>query len=70
MRVPGFGTTDSIEYLDHAAIYKYPYFNKFVKYFEGMGYTKGKDLNGAPFDWRFAPGKKKMHACSIMFLPI
>lgn len=53
--MPGFGGTDTIEYLDQA-LYKLPYFNKFVKYFEGLGYTKGKDLNGAPFDWRFAPG--------------
>ena len=77
MRVPGFGTTDSIEYLDDSAIYKYPYFNKFVKYFEGLGYTKGKDLIGAPFDWRFAPGKNKLefikgriHYYAPMFLLI
>ena len=55
VRVPGFGGTDTIEYLDKSYISSY--FNTFVKYFERMGYKKGKDLNGAPYDWRFAPGK-------------
>lgn len=60
VRVPGFGGTNTIEFLDKA--YIEAYFDKFVRHFELMGYRKGKDLNGAPYDWRFAPGKKA-HIC-------
>lgn len=71
VRVPGFGGTDTIEYLDKS--YTASYFNTFVKYFERMGYKKGLDLNGAPYDWRFAPGMVKFsyyytfHAFILMF---
>ena len=53
--MPGFGGTDSVEYLTDGK-FKVGYFTEFVKYFEQRGYTRGKDIRGAPYDWRFAPG--------------
>lgn len=61
VRVPGFGGTETVEYLSpHLNI---SYFYKFVSYFESFGYTKGKDLNAAPYDWRFSPGKLADSTC-------
>ncbi|XP_019864310.1 PREDICTED: group XV phospholipase A2-like isoform X1 [Amphimedon queenslandica] len=51
IRVPGFGETDTIEELGVDV----PYFHNFVEHFVKLGYTRGKDINGAPFDWRLAP---------------
>ncbi|EAX90498.1 Lecithin:cholesterol acyltransferase family protein [Trichomonas vaginalis G3] len=49
-----FGGVDGISYLDEFFnITNFiPYFNKYIKYLETKGYTVGKDLFGAPFDWR------------------
>lgn len=59
IRVPGFGGTETIEYLDHEL--SISYFHNFVEYFvKEEGYTRGKDINGAPYDWRLAPGIKKL----------
>ena len=52
IRVPGFGGTDTIEEIGVGI----SYFHSFVDHFVKLGYTRGKDINGAPFDWRLAPG--------------
>jgi len=59
-RVPGWGDTSSIEYLDPswsawALGDAGNYLHDMVQYLVKLGYTKGLDLRGAPYDFRFAP---------------
>ena len=55
IRVPGFGETSSVEYLDPDN-HLIPYFHHFVDYFSKHGYVKGVSLRAAPYDWRVTPG--------------
>lgn len=54
-----FGDTNSIEYLDPSMTFfeTTNYFHDMVQHFVDKGYTRGETIRGAPFDWRFAPGK-------------
>ncbi len=55
--VPDFGQTTSIEYIDSRSLIPLAkYYKPAVDFFVSKGYTRGKDLVGAPYDWRFAPG--------------
>jgi len=59
-RVPGFGQTSSVEYLDPSwsawvLADSGNYMKKLVDYFVGLGYERGKSIVGAPYDFRFAP---------------
>lgn len=54
IRVPGFGETSSVEYLDPDN-HLIPYFHHFVDYFSKHGYVKGVSLRAAPYDWRVTP---------------
>lgn len=49
-----FGGFDSMAYLDPTLATLMPYMAPLVQYFEGLGYTVGVDLFGAPYDWRIA----------------
>ena len=55
--IPEFGNTTAIEYLDSSQISVSAYFGPMVKAAVSWGYTRGKDLRGAPFDFRKAPSK-------------
>ena len=55
VRAPGFGLTDTVEYLDDAK--SVGYFNEFVEYFVQNGYKRNETIRAAPYDWRLAPGK-------------
>ena len=59
IRVPDFGGTSSIEYLDPSITYfdTLNYFHDMVQWFVDKGYTRGKDIVGAPYDWRYSPSK-------------
>uniref|UniRef100_A0A1I7ZKU3 Lecithin-cholesterol acyltransferase-like 1 n=1 Tax=Steinernema glaseri TaxID=37863 RepID=A0A1I7ZKU3_9BILA len=54
-RVPGFGGTASVEWLDKSRAHQGQYFSTIADALVQWGYTRGKDLLGAPFDWRRAP---------------
>ena len=58
-RVPGFGHTSSIEYLDPNTKFwsVTNYFHDMVKHFVDKGYVRGKNIVGAPYDWRYSPSK-------------
>ena len=60
-RVPDFGGTSSIEYLDPSTKWfdTTNYFHAMVQHFVDKGYTRGKDIVGAPYDWRFSPSKNR-----------
>ncbi|XP_042897494.1 lysosomal phospholipase A and acyltransferase isoform X2 [Parasteatoda tepidariorum] len=63
IRVPGFGDTSSVEWLDPSATMP-PFIARFIlsAYFVDIadmlvkeGYTRGKNIRGAPYDFRKAP---------------
>jgi len=58
-RVPGFGNTSSLEYLDPSTtiVSVTQYFHSMVQHFVDKGYTRGKDIVGAPYDWRYSPSE-------------
>ena len=58
-RVPDFGGTSSIEYLDPDLKFSDTtnYFHDMVQWFVDKGYTRGKDIVGAPYDWRYSPSE-------------
>ena len=56
IKVPGFGDTSSVEYLNPGFIDSFEYFHKTVKYFVDRGYKRGETIRAAPYDWRLAAG--------------
>ena len=54
-RIPGFGNTETIEHLDTSNLI--PYFKTMVNTLVSWGYKCGVSLRGAPYDFRYAPGK-------------
>lgn len=58
-RIPDFGGTSSIEYLDEDTKFfeTTDYFHDMIQWFVDKGYTRGKDIVGAPYDWRYSPSK-------------
>ena len=56
INVPGFGDTQTIEYINTDDLKIVPGYNSFVQYFVDRGYVRGKTIRGAPYDWRLAAG--------------
>jgi len=52
-RVPGFGSTSTMETLDTTGFVKY--MKPLVEQLRGLGYKSGKNLFGAPYDFRYSP---------------
>ena len=57
VRVPYFGNTTGIKYLDPTVSHPGEYFAKMVTALIDMGYEEGVSLRGAPYDFRKAPSK-------------
>ncbi len=66
VRVPGFGNTETVEFLDDEDRQKTPYFHTFVEHFVAKGYERGKSIRAAPYDWRLAAGKYKLRTMFIV----
>ena len=56
IRVPGFGETETIEFINTDDMVSVPGYNTFVQYFVDRGYVRGKTIRAAPYDWRLAAG--------------
>ncbi|XP_005094704.1 phospholipase A2 group XV isoform X2 [Aplysia californica] len=58
IRVPQFGNTSSVEWLDaYSHFSSLQYFFPIVKDLVSLGYVRGKSVRGAPFDFRKAPNE-------------
>lgn len=55
VRVPGFGQTYPIEFLDNNNLAGY--FHTMVQHLVNMGYTRNQTVRGAPYDWRLTPNE-------------
>lgn len=56
-RVQGFGTTESVEFVDPAKVYGTSYFDTIVRELVALGYERNKNILGAPYDFRKAPNE-------------
>ncbi|XP_028304699.1 phosphatidylcholine-sterol acyltransferase [Gouania willdenowi] len=55
VRVPGFGQTSSIEFLDQNKLSGY--FHTMVQHLVNAGYVRNETVRGAPYDWRLSPNE-------------
>lgn len=57
IRVQGFGSSDSVEFVDPAKVIGTSYFETIVKTLTELGYERDKNILGAPYDFRRAPNE-------------
>ncbi|XP_058502608.1 group XV phospholipase A2 [Solea solea] len=65
IRVPGFGQTSSLEFLDPSKRSVGMYFFTIVQSLVDWGYTRDDDVRGAPYDWRKAPNENKEYFLAL-----
>lgn len=65
IRVPGFGETETVEYLDPSKRSVGMYFFAIVQGLVNDGYVRGDDIRGAPYDWRKAPNENKAYFLAL-----
>uniref|UniRef100_M3XHC8 Phosphatidylcholine-sterol acyltransferase n=1 Tax=Latimeria chalumnae TaxID=7897 RepID=M3XHC8_LATCH len=56
IRVPGFGETYSVEYLDRSKLAGY--LHTLVQNLVNIGYVRGETIRAAPYDWRIAANEQ------------
>ncbi|XP_071398718.1 phosphatidylcholine-sterol acyltransferase [Centroberyx affinis] len=66
VRVPGFGQTYPIEFLDSNRLAGY--FHTMVQHMVNMGYIRNQTVRGAPYDWRVAPNENAEYLSKLQDL--
>ncbi|KAK5971330.1 Phosphatidylcholine-sterol acyltransferase [Trichostrongylus colubriformis] len=61
IRIPGFGGTSTVEWLDPSKASQGLYFYTIVDMMVSWGYKRGKNIIGAPFDWRRSPNELHLY---------
>lgn len=56
-RIPGFGNSSTVEWLDPSMRSPTGYFKDIVTAMIPLGYERGVTVRGAPYDFRKAPSK-------------
>ncbi|KAG8236099.1 hypothetical protein J437_LFUL000461 [Ladona fulva] len=56
-RIPGFGNTSTVEWLDPSQASPSVYFNNIANALVDLGYVRGVSVRGAPYDFRKAPSE-------------
>ncbi|XP_044266833.1 phospholipase A2 group XV-like isoform X1 [Tribolium madens] len=59
IRIPGFGGTDAVEWLDPSHASAGAYFNSIAKTLVSLGHERNKTIKGAPYDFRKAPNENQ-----------
>eukprot|EP00092_Neocalanus_flemingeri_P030300 GFUD01032893.1.p1 GENE.GFUD01032893.1~~GFUD01032893.1.p1 ORF type:complete len:428 (+),score=114.78 GFUD01032893.1:54-1337(+) len=59
VRIPGFGNTTTVEWLDPSQRFFSIYFSKIVAKLVLQGYERGVNLHGAPYDFRKAANEQE-----------
>ncbi|XP_058011247.1 phosphatidylcholine-sterol acyltransferase isoform X2 [Ahaetulla prasina] len=59
IRVPGFGQTFSVEYLDGGKLAGY--MHTLVQHLVNNGYVRDQSVRAAPYDWRLGPTEQKVY---------
>ena len=57
IRIPGFGNTSTVEWLDPSQRAYTEYFKDIVDAILPLGYVRNINVRGAPFDFRKAPSR-------------
>lgn len=57
IRIPGFGSTVSVEWIDPSHATQGAYFKDIANTLVTLGYQRNVSLRGAPYDFRKAPSK-------------
>ncbi|KAJ0029568.1 hypothetical protein NQD34_004565 [Periophthalmus magnuspinnatus] len=63
VRVPGFGETYTIEFLDNNKLAGY--FHTMVEHLVSVGYSRNGTIRGAPYDWRVAPNENEEYLVKL-----
>ncbi|XP_076254816.1 lysosomal phospholipase A and acyltransferase-like isoform X1 [Rhynchophorus ferrugineus] len=59
IRVPGFGESETVEWLDPSHAATGSYFNTIADTFNTLGYLRNISIRGAPYDFRKAPNENQ-----------
>jgi len=57
IRIPDFGNTASVEWIDPSQAYEGAYFKDIANTLVALGYQRNVSVRGAPYDFRKAPSK-------------
>ncbi|CAG9768922.1 unnamed protein product [Ceutorhynchus assimilis] len=59
VRIPGFGGTESVEWIDPSHASTGSYFNNIADILVSLGYTRNVSIKGAPYDFRKGPNENQ-----------
>lgn len=59
IRIPGWGLTETVEWLDPSHATTGSYFNAIADVLVSLGHERNKTIKGAPYDFRKAPNENK-----------